>query len=85
MEPVYWVMVGQLAAVGMLFKWLHGQTRDNRLALEKVMKGSYSKEEIKELIDMKQEPLRVGIQHVQDDLKELKHMIGRLLDEKNAK
>lgn len=43
----------------------------------------YSKSEVKEMIDIKLQPLAVGISHVQDELKEVKSMIGRLLDEKN--
>jgi hypothetical protein len=35
------------------------------------------------MIDLKQKPIEVGIEHVQKELAEVKHMIGRLLDEKN--
>ena len=83
METIIAGLVGQLAVLGLLFRWLHIQTRDNRQDLEKVVKDSYTKEETKDLIDMKLEPLTVGISHVQDDLKEVKQMLGRLLNEKN--
>ncbi len=85
MEIIYAVVVGQIAIIGMVFKWLHTQVRDNKLRVDKMIADSYSKEETKELVDMKLEPLAVGIAHVQDELKEVKSMIGRLLDEKNNK
>lgn len=83
MEIMIAVVVAQIAIIGMLFKWMHTQTRDNKLRIDKVISESYSKEETKDLIDMKLQPLAVGIAHVQEELKEVKHMIGRLLDEKN--
>ena len=83
MEIIIAGLVGQLAVLGLLFRWLHIQTRDNKQALEKIVKDSYTKAETKDMIDLKLEPLAVGIAHVQDELKEVKHMIGRLLDEKN--
>jgi len=83
MEIIIAGLVGQLAVLGLLFRWLHIQTRDNKQALENIVKESYTKEETKDIIDMKLQPLAVGISHVQDEIKELKHMIGRLLDEKN--
>ncbi len=43
----------------------------------------FSKTETKEMIDIKLKPIEVGIAHVQEELKEVKSMIGRLLDEKN--
>lgn len=83
MEIIIAGLVGQLAVLGLLFRWLHIQTRDNKQALENIVKESYTKAETKDIIDMKLQPLAVGISHVQDEIKELKHMIGRLLDEKN--
>lgn len=72
-------LLAQLGVVGLLFRWQHAQTRDNKLRIDEM----YSKAEVKEMIDIKIEPLAVGIKHVQNELKELKSMIGRLLDEKN--
>ena len=81
MEINYAVVVGQIAVVGMLFRWLQVQVRDNKLKAD-VM---YTKEETKEVIDLKVEPIKVAVEHIQKDVTELKHMIGRLLDEKNKK
>ncbi len=72
-------LLAQMGVIGLLFRWQHVQTRDNKLRLDTM----YNKEEVKEMIDIKLQPLAVGISHVQDDLKEVKSMIGRLLDEKN--
>ena len=83
MELIYAVVIGQIALVGMLFRWLQIQIRDNKHRVDNMIAESYSKEETKEMIDIKLQPLAVGIAHVQDEIKELKHMIGRLLDEKN--
>lgn len=83
MELIYAVAVGQVAVVGLLFRWLQIQIRDNKMRVDKMMAESYSKHETDGMIDLKLQPLAVGINHVQEDLKELKHMIGRLLDEKN--
>ena len=82
MEMVYAGVV-QVAVIVMVFKWLHTQVRDNKLRMDKMAQDSYSKEETKEMVDLKLQPLAVGISHVQTELKEVKHMIGRLLDEKN--
>jgi len=76
-------LLAQMGVVGLLFRWQHVQTRDNKLRIDKIAAQIYSKEETKEMIDIKLQPLAVGIGHVQEELKELKSMIGRLLDEKN--
>ena len=83
MEIILYTVVGQLAVVGMLFRWLQVQTRDNRKGLEVVVKETYTKGETKDLIDLKLRPIEVGIEHVKDDLKDVKAMLNRLLDEKN--
>ena len=72
-------LLTQIGIVGMLFRWQHVQIRDNKLRVDKM----YSKTETKEMIDIKLKPIEVGIAHVQEELKEVKSMIGRLLDEKN--
>ena len=72
-------LLAQLGVIGLLFRWLHVQTRDNKLRIDEM----YDKAEVKEMIDIKLQPLAVGISHVQEELKEVKAMIGRLLDEKN--
>ena len=66
----------------MLFRWLQVQTRDNRNGLEKLNKESYTKEETKEAIDLRNAPLSQGIDHVKEDLIEVKAMLIKLLDEK---
>lgn len=76
-------LIAQMGVIGLLFRWQHVQTRDNKLRIDKIASQIYSKEETDKMIALKLEPLSVGISHVQEDLKELKHMIGRLLDEKN--
>ena len=83
MELIIAGLVGQLAVLGLLFRWLQLQTRDNKLRIDKMAGQIYSKEETDKMIALRLEPLAVGIAHVQDELKEVKHMIGRLLDEKN--
>lgn len=81
MEVMTAVVAAQIGVVGLIFKWLHTQVRDNRIAIEKV----YSKDETKEAVDLRLAPLVVSITNVQKDVTEMKQMIGRLLDEKNAK
>ncbi len=81
MEILIAQAVGQLAVFGMLFRWLQVQTRDNKTALTKV----YDKDETKEAIDLRIEPIKVGVEHIKDELKEMKQMIGKLLDEKGNK
>ncbi len=83
MEILYAVVVAQIAIIGMLFKWLHTQTRDNKLRIDNMSGKIYSKEETDKMIDLKLQPLAVGIAHVQEDLKEIKSMISKVLDEKN--
>lgn len=79
MEVLIAALLAQMGVIGLLFRWQHVQTRDNKLRIDKM----YDKDEVKEMIDIKLQPLAVGISHVQEELKEVKHMIGRLLDEKN--
>ena len=76
-------LLAQMGVIGLLFRWQHVQTRDNKLRIDKMAADLYNKAEVKEMIDIKLQPLAVGISHVQDELRELKSMIGRLLDEKN--
>ncbi len=76
-------MLAQMGIIGMLFRWQHVQIRDNKLEVSKVSLRVYSKAEANEAINLRLKPIEVGIAHVQDELKELKSMIGRLLDEKN--
>jgi len=83
MDILYAVVGGQIAIVGLLFRWLQVQIRDNKLRQDSMMADSYTKEETNDRIDLKLKPIEVGIDHVQKELKEVKHMIGRLLDEKN--
>ena len=72
-------LLAQMGVIGLLFRWQHVQIRDNKLRVDKM----FSKTETKEMIDIKLKPIEVGIAHVQEELKEVKSMIGRLLDEKN--
>ncbi len=72
-------LLAQMGVIGLLFRWQHVQTRDNKLRIDKM----YDKKEVKEMIDIKLQPLAVGISHVQEELKEVKAMIGKLLDAKN--
>lgn len=79
MEVLIGALLAQLGVFGLLFRWQHVQTRDNKLRIDKM----YNKHEVNEMIDLKLQPLAVGISHVQDELKEVKAMIGKLLDAKN--
>ncbi len=79
MDITYAVVVGQIAVVGMLFRWLQVQVRDIKLRTQDM----YTKDETNDRIDLKLEPIKLGIEHVQKDITELKVMIGRLLDAKN--
>ena len=83
MEVIVAALLAQMGVIGLLFRWQHVQTRDNKLRIDKMAGQIYSKEETNEMIDLRLQPLAVGIAHVQDELKEVKSMIGRLLDEKN--
>jgi|LGOV01.1.fsa_nt_gb hypothetical protein len=78
-------VLAQMGIVGMLFRWQHVQIRDNKLEVSKISLKVYSKKETNDMIDLRMQPLAVGIAHVQDELKEVKQMIGKLLDEKNNK
>ncbi len=84
MELLLAVAAGQIAIVGMLFRWLQVQVRDNKLRIDKMVADTYTKEETNDRIDLKLRPIEVGIEHVQKEIQEIKHMIGRLLDEKNT-
>ena len=83
MEMILAVAAGQIAIVGLLFRWLQAQVRDNKIRQDTMMANSYTKEETNDRIDLKLRPIEVGIEHVQKEIQEIKHMIGRLLDEKN--
>jgi len=79
MEVLIGALLAQMGVIGLLFRWQHVQTRDNKLRIDTM----YSKHEVNEMIDLKLQPLAVGISHVQEELKEVKAMIGKLLDAKN--
>ena len=83
MEILYAVVAGQIALVGLLFRWLQIQIRDNKLRQDSMLADSYTKAETNDRIELKLRPIEVGIEHVNKEIQELKHMIGRLLDEKN--
>lgn len=78
MEALYATIAAQIAVVGMLFRWLQVQTRDNRTRLDK----TYSKDETKEAIDLRNAPIILGINHVKEELIEVKAMLLKLLDAK---
>ena len=80
---VVMAVLANLGIVGSLFRWQHVQIRDNKLEVAKVSLRVYSKHETNDMIDLKLQPLAVGIAHVQEDLKDVKTMLGKLLDEKN--
>ena len=80
---VVMALLANLGIVGSLFRWQHVQIRDNKLEVAKVSLRVYSKHETNDMIDLKLQPLAVGIAHVQEDLKDVKTMLGKLLDEKN--
>ena len=75
--------VSQLVGFIILIKYMQIQVRDNKQGLDKVMQESYTKTETVEIIDLKLRPIEIGIEHVQNDLKDVKDMLNRLLDEKN--
>ena len=79
MEVLIGALLAQMGVIGLLFRWQHVQTRDNKLRIDRM----YNKSEVNEMIDLKLQPLAVGISHVQEELKEVKAMIGKLLDAKN--
>ena len=79
MEVIFYTVGGQIAVVGMLFRWLQVQVRDSKIALDKV----YDKSETKEAIDLRIKPIEVGIVHVQKDVSEVKDLLIRLLNEKD--
>ncbi len=81
MEILIASFLAQLTAFGILFRWLSNQTQDNKKRLTE----TYTKEETKEAIHLRLKPITVGVNHIKDELKEMKVMIGKLLDEKNSK
>ena len=84
MQPeIIYTIVGQIALIGLVFRWLHVQVRDNKQNVEKMMKDNYTKIETKDLIELMIKPIEVGISHVQDDVKEIKDLLNRLLNEKD--
>ena len=82
-EILIGALLAQMGVLGLLFRWQHVQTRDNKLRIDNIASQIYSKEETDKMIALKLEPLSVGISHVQEDLKDVKLMLGKLLDEKN--
>jgi hypothetical protein len=76
-------IVGQLTVVGLLFRWLHVQVRDNKQSVERLVLAIYTKRETNQAIELRLKPVEVGIAHVQDDIKEVKTLLLKLLDEKN--
>lgn len=69
-------------AFGLLLKWLHVQTRDNRIGLNEMGKTTLTKTETSDLIDLKLKPVEVGVANIQKEISELKSMVRTLLDAK---
>lgn len=82
-DPAIIWNVGQLLGFVMLLRYQQVQIRDNKLAMEILVKDSYTKSEVNDRIDLKLRPIEVGIDHLKTEMSEIKLMIGRLLDEKN--
>ncbi len=75
--------IGQFIGLVILLRYQQIQIRDNKQGLDKIMSNNYTKNETKDLVDLKLKPLEVGIAHVQADLIEVKAMLSKLLDAKN--
>lgn len=82
-DPAIIWNVGQLLGFVMLLRYQQVQIRDNKIAMEILVKDSYTKSEVNDRIDLKLRPIEVGIDHLKTEMSEIKNMIGRLLDEKN--
>lgn len=82
MELLVMVAAGQIAVVGLLFRWLHTQTRDNKQEMVTMKERTYSKDDTDKLIDLKLRPIEVQLTNIQDDLKEVKSMLTKFLHEK---
>lgn len=82
-EPGVMWNIGQLIGFVLLLRYIQVQVRDNKNSLEKLMAVNYTKAETNERIDLKLRPLEVAMAHIQDDIKEIKAMLGKLLDAKN--
>lgn len=82
-DPAIIWNVGQLLGFVMLLRYQQVQIRDNKIAMEILVKDSYTKSEVNDRIDLKLRPIEVGIDHLKTEMSEIKLMIGRLLDEKN--
>lgn len=81
-DPIMIWNVGQLVFLGLMLRWLHVQTRDNKQGLESMAKTTYDKADTEKLIDLKLKPMEVQLTNIQKDLAELKSMLARLLDAK---
>jgi len=84
MEPSVWIWnLGQFVGYILLLRYLQVQVRDLKVSLEGHMKDSYSKDEVMQLIDLKQAPLGVKIDSMKEDVKEIKAMLEKLTNAPN--
>lgn len=81
-DPIVISGIGQFIAFVILLKYMQVQLRDTRLSVEAIVKDTYTKAETKELIDMKQAPLEVKLDNIQNDLTDIKLTLVKLLDAK---
>ena len=82
-EPAVLWNIGQLLGFVLLLRYMQSQVRDNRNSLERLVGNTYTKIETNELIDLKIKPVEVAMVHIQNDIKEIKVMLSKLLDAKN--
>jgi len=82
MDSILLLNVGQIVGFLALLRYMHVQLRDTRIGLEGHIKASYTKDEVDKLIDLKQLPLEVRLEHIQSDVKDIKEMVGALASEK---
>ena len=78
MEPSVWLWnLGQFVGYVLLLRYMQVQVRDLKVSLEGHMKESYTKDEVVQLIDLKQEPLSVKLDRMGEDVKEIKDILKR--------
>lgn len=78
MEPLI-IQILFLIPLGLLANWLrilHAEVR-------KVKEDSLTKAETKELITLTLKPIERDIQHINDNLSEMKRMLTKVLDDKD--
>ena len=81
MEPLFW-NIAQLVGLVLYLSYMRMQQVKVERKVDDLIKSSYNKQEVENMIDLKLAPLAVHLTAMQQDTADIKAMVAKLLDER---